>query len=318
MLPALRGCLPWIAAGVVGACYSPRPSGDCEVICSTAAGEGCPDGFACGASGLCSAGGNACAGDRSGPETCFGDGIAKPCVPVPPGSLMLSGTINTDADPRCTLVDQPARGPQLCVIAGEQLVIGKPVRAVGSRPLVLAASDTLTVSAMLDGRSLRGEPVTGAGASPCPPAIAVGEAAVGAGGAGGSFQGSGGGGSGGLIVLEAPAITFSGAARLLALGGGGAGGGAIQGGQAGGDPDPFAIPSTDIKAVGGQGGSPSGGKGGDGSPATPLPASLGGARGVDGTMDGGGGGGGGGAGFIMLLCKACAPSGVLILPPPMS
>ncbi len=195
----MRGWLTWIAVAVVGACYSPRPNGNCEVLCSAAGGDGCPAGLTCGTSGLCSVGGHACPGDQDagldGPEICFGTDIARPCVPaVPPGSLMLSGVIHTDTDARCVRVDQPAQGPSLCVIAGEQIVVGGPVDAIGARPLVLVASKTITVSAMLDARSIRGEVTTGAGASSCPTPSGLSEGGMGAGGAGGSFQGSGGAG----------------------------------------------------------------------------------------------------------------------------
>jgi hypothetical protein len=393
----MRGWLLWIAAGLVGACYSPRPTADCQVICSAAEGDDCPDGFACGASGMCSASGNACPGDPGGPQICFGEegSIAKPCVPtVPPGEVTLSDPINTDTDPRCVAVGQLAGQPKLCVIAGEQIVIGKPVHAVGSRPLVLAATETITVTAMLDARSVRGAALTGAGAIPCPAPLAGGEAGVGAGGAGGSFSGTGGaggagsgvavtmpeepipfpdhvrggcpggiggagssapgnpgagggalyliakrqidvqaviaangagalsaraggggggGGSGGLIVLEAPTITFSGEARLLAMGGGGSGGGGVQDSQAGGDSNPDASPPfSSLTAPGGLGGTPNGGRGGEGSSMT----SLNGEIGLDGVIEGGGGGGGGSAGFIMLRCKMCSTSGALIIPPP--
>ena len=201
----MRGWLTWIAAGVAGACYSPRATEDCQVLCSAADGDRCPDGFLCGASGLCSAGGNACLGDRSDGGRCFGAGIAKLCLPpLPPGSLTLSGAINTDTDARCFYVDQPVQGARLCVISGEQIVVNGTVHAVGTRPLVLVASEVIAVNAPLEARSVHTEAVTGAGAGSCQTPEGFGEGGTGAGGAGGSFQGTGGGGGSAEGVSETP------------------------------------------------------------------------------------------------------------------
>jgi len=209
----MRGWLPWIAAGAAGACYSPRATSDCQVICNEAAGDRCPDGFACGPSGLCSAGGAACPGDRNDAgEICFGAGIARPCVAaVPPGTLTLSGDLDTDRDARCVDVAQPAGGPRLCVIAGEQIAITGPVHAFGARPLVLVASGTIAVHIPLDASSRRGEPA-GAGAGSCRLPDGRSADAMGSGGAGGSFQGLGGTGGTSSSVGERtppePALSF--------------------------------------------------------------------------------------------------------------
>jgi len=219
----MRGWLTWLTA-FAGACYSPRPIGNCDVICGAAEDDRCPDGFTCGASGLCSVGGHACAGDTS-EGFCFGSGIAKPCVPtVPLGSLMLTGDLNTDTDGRCISVDQPVQGPKLCVLAGERIVVTGPVHATGSRPLVLVANETITVSAMLDARSVRTETVPGAGASSCASPFGLSEGGIGAGGAGGSFQGSGGAGGSASSVpgtAAAAATAFPDHVRGGCPGGGG-------------------------------------------------------------------------------------------------
>ncbi|HWO19532.1 MAG TPA: hypothetical protein VNO30_12180 [Kofleriaceae bacterium] len=286
----MRAWLTWIAAGVVGACYSPRPTADCQVLCSAADGDSCPDGFACGASGLCSVGGNACPGDPGGPQVCFGEGIAKPCVPaVPAGQVMLSGTINTDADTRCVVIAQRPGEPQLCVIGGQEIAIGKPVHAVGTRPLVLVATETITVTAMLDARSVRGEPVTGAGAIPCPAPLSVGEAGIGAGGVGGSFGGGGGTGAAGSgVPATAPTqpIPFPDHVRGGCPGGAGAEGtSAVVGKPGGGGGALYLIAKRqiDVQAV--------------------IAANGAGAL-LDlpeiGARAGGGGGGGGSGGLIVL------------------
>jgi hypothetical protein len=291
----MHGRLTWIAVGVVGACYSPRPTQDCEVICSAAGGDRCPDGFACGASGLCSAGGNACQGDL-GDAACFGTGIARPCVPaVPPGPLMLSGIIDTDRDARCIHVDQPVQGPTLCVIAGEQIVVSGPVHAVGTRPLVLVASETITVNFMLDARTLRTEAVTGAGASSCPTPTGLGEGGVGAGGAGGSFQESGGaGGAAGGVPATMPAtpVAFPDHVRGGCPGGaGGDGTSAVLGrpGAGGGALYLIANDEIDVQAVIAANGA--------GGFLEQVGADAFGAR------PGGGGGGGGSGGLIVLEAR---------------
>jgi hypothetical protein len=209
----MRGWSTWLAASLLGACYSPRASRDCEVLCNTVTGDLCPDGLTCGTSGLCSAGGNACTGDMPDrPGICFGSGIARPCVPtVPPGTVTLSGPLDTNTDPLCVPDDQPVTGPQLCVIAGERITFFGPVHATGARPLVLVASKSINVNFMLDARSIRGATDAGAGAVSCPTPAGGEEGGISSGGAGGSFQSRGGDGglANGVATTPAdPAVAF--------------------------------------------------------------------------------------------------------------
>lgn len=225
----MRGWSTWLAALLLGACYAPRATRDCEVICNTAAGDLCPDDLTCGTSGLCSAGGNACTGDLPDvPGICFGTGIARPCVPaVPEGTITLSGPLDTSTDSRCVPVNQPGTGPTLCVIAGERIALSGSVHATGARPLVLVASKTIAVNFMLDARSIRGATEPGAGAISCPTPAGGEEGGLSSGGAGGSFQSRGG--DGGLAnglptTLADPAVAFPDHVRGGCAGGAGGAG----------------------------------------------------------------------------------------------
>lgn len=293
----MRGWLTWIAAGAVGACYAPRSPGDCEVICGAASDGRCPDGFTCGTSGLCSISGAACAGDR-GNGSCFGTGIAKPCVPaVPRGSLQVSGMLDTDTDAACVVVDQPVPGPPLCVIASERIAITGPVRAVGARPLVLVASEAISVDFPLEAGSHRAEAATGAGAAPCPSGVALSEGGIGAGGAGGSFHGSGGTGAAATGVpatMPLARAAFPDHVRGGCNGGAGASGTSLAGnpGAGGGALYLIAGQRIDVQSV----------ISADGAGAYLEPPEVG-------ARAGGGGGGGGSGGLIVLDAPVIALGG---------
>jgi hypothetical protein len=138
--------------------------------------------------------------------------------------------------------------------------------------------------------------------------------ASGAGGGGGSsVGGGGGGGAGGMIGLDAPAISISGAAVVFANGGGGGEGGGGGTGRPGGESD-------GTRARGGKGGAQEGGDGGDGTAG----AMLDGRNGSDYTRpqgggggNGGGGGGAGGAGGVVRTFGALTNNG-LVSPTPTS
>ena len=127
--------------------------------------------------------------------------------------------------------------------------------------------------------------------------------AGGRGGDGSNYFGGGGGGAGGGILLEAPAITITGA-HVTANGGGGGGGrnGTTSGIGTKGSTD-SATP-----AAGGQGDA-SGGDGGDGGAGSTQPATG------DGPIDGAGGGGGAvGRIRFNVSAAALAVSGAVVSP----
>lgn len=172
--------------------------------------------------------------------TCYG--TFAPICPVAPITMPLSitssTTIDTDTSPMCI---EHAAANELCVIAGTAVSISRPLRGIGSRPLVVLATDTLTVmgpSSQIDVASHATE--TGAGANPA--GCVAGGAATGQQGAGGgSFGGTGGRGAdlenvnGPLASAPAvmPVATLRGGCRDGSGAGaqvstGGAGGGAVM------------------------------------------------------------------------------------------
>lgn len=115
-------------------------------------------------------------------------------VPTSPLSIPQRVVIDTDDRHQCASTNDD----RYCVLAGTQISNTGGIRATGTRPLVLFATDLLVSSALIDVGSHHGEdPEIGAGADPL--ACNVSGATmpgVGGGGAGGSFGGAGGAGAG--------------------------------------------------------------------------------------------------------------------------
>jgi hypothetical protein len=221
---------------------------------------------------------------RDHPSFCLGTGVVTACLtrmPAAPIMITHMTTIDTDTPGNCS---PDAVGPSAayCILAGSSITImGGPLSAHGSRPLVLMSSGAITVAGAIDvGGHLMGfpqatgpgvPPATGSG-SPCAPATA---ATSGGGGGGGSFGSIGGGG------------------------------GADDSGKLGGVPSGPVVPATLRGGCSGEAG-PGGGPGGGGGGAVALlaatkiqidgviDASGGGGRGSMNDHNGGGGGGAGG------------------------
>ena len=156
-------------------------------------------------------------------KVCYGasNGLVRPCfLSAPTGDLTLPLAIDTTNSLLCStdVMDVPAG---LCVIARANITVpGGTVAVTGDRPLVLVATDTISVTGILDAASHRSTTDqdqngrTGPGADP-PDNCAQG-----------TLPGVSGGGSGGTFV---------------ALGGtGGLGNGGGAGGTVGG-PQPIAL-----------------------------------------------------------------------------
>ena len=227
-----------------------------------------------------------------------------------------AGTIDTDRSPLCTVQSQGPDAPQLCVIYRHNIKIAAKLSAVGHRPLVLAASDAITIGAQLDVASYNGTFNNTAGAAAnektcAPPVAATTGFAQGAGGAGGTFGAQGGiggnsrdGGQGGapapivmvpLAHVRGGCRGGNGAAKLVGAGTAGSSGGAVM-----------LIAKNQITGsaaitaggAGGHGGGPGAGGGGGGSggfvgfdaPTVHMTATI--------VANGGGGGGGGAAGLV--------------------
>jgi len=135
-------------------------------------------------------------------QICFGTGIVKVCLAsAPTGDLTsLAGTIDTTNSPQCA---QLASGGDFCVIAATTITLQTALRAIGTRPLVLLASDSITTNAPIDVASHRVAGVDEIGAGADPVGLCVAGAAPqtangsSGGGAGGSFTGAGGNGGAG-------------------------------------------------------------------------------------------------------------------------
>ena len=203
----------WVVVAVFAGCYSPATERPCKASCNAADGSAaiCPGNQECMGDGLCHAPGDptcpppddvdAPLADlalidlpMTGPPYCFGStgGLMRYCNDtLSTEVLTLPSTINTSNAGSCT--ETPMSGTtQVCVIYAGRILVTNDVRAIGSRPLVLVAVETINVQGTLDAASRRilGQ---GAGANTglCPgPKAPSGES----GGAGGTYQGKGGDG----------------------------------------------------------------------------------------------------------------------------
>ena len=197
-------------------------------------------------------------------------------------------TLNTASvgGSNCSEIHAQASGPSLCIVSGTTITVaaGATVRALGANPLVLIATQSITVDGGLDvssraGDTIGGAAVSGAGARSAAECAAIGldgspgkEANNnffgGGGAAGGSFGGAGGaGGTGGKgnVGHGSPgggARPCRRACRRLprrARGDGDQGGGGAVGGNAGGAVyllagDSIAIGRQDRRVRRGRGG----------------------------------------------------------------
>ncbi|HEV7554236.1 MAG TPA: hypothetical protein VGO00_02210 [Kofleriaceae bacterium] len=127
-------------------------------------------------------------------QECFGDKTAVCIHPPPAQPLALPAVIHTDTD--CMMTVPQTGGTDLCVFYGATITTPDDVRATGNRPLVLVASDSISVDHTIDVSSQQGgTPGAAANASQCnAPTAAKNGGGGGGGGAGGSFVGKGGNG----------------------------------------------------------------------------------------------------------------------------
>jgi len=235
------------------------------------------------------------ASDAPGPppidaRTCFGTSIVQVCLasaPTQPLTISNLTTIDTMTSPMC--VATVSGGTNYCVVAATSIMINGTLRATGAKPLVLVASDSITVSQLIDVGSHRSTPeFVGAGADPTTCAAGT-PAGTRGGGAGGSFTGkggNGGGGSGGGPGGQA----VNGTTPITELRGGcrgqdGDGGGKGTGGHGGGAVYLIAVNTIDITGPGIN----AAGEGGDSGKGGPIAAPI--------SSGAGGGGAGGMIGF---------------------
>jgi hypothetical protein len=230
-------------------------------------------------------------------QVCFGNTLLHICLAAAPTqSLTISNTtpINTTNSPMC--VATVSGGTNFCVVAATNININATLRATGSKPLVLIASEAIMMSAAgsIDVGSHRGPPEeAGAGADPDPATICkpgtppTGDTTSG-GGAGGSFTGLGGNGGTGGGVAGGTAGPVAGAITDLRGGCPGQDGEGLatgKKGHGGGAVFLIAVQKIDL-----QGNIIAGGEGGSGA--------------ASGSSGGGGGGSGGMIGFDAPMITA--------------
>ena len=112
-------------------------------------------------------------------------------------------TINTNADCDVT-IDQAASQPQLCVLLGRGILVTGTLKAVGARPLVIVATETLSITGTgsIDVASRNNQTPAAAASYPgCTGNDGTNTSGADAGGgAGGSFSGAGGDGGNGDVA----------------------------------------------------------------------------------------------------------------------
>jgi hypothetical protein len=222
-------------------------------------------------------------------EFCYGTGFVRPCFAAEPSgaqTIAADTTINTDDTAMCMATTNSSAW---CVIAGATIDVNMTftLKARGMRPLVLVATQSITIAGTLDVSSQLGDmPGAGADATGCNPGTAPGTSGGGAGGSfggkGGDSQGVAGGGTAGAKLTPSalrggcPGQNGNGSSP----GTGGHGGGAV-----------YMIATTSIFVSG-----------------TINASGEGGTPGVTGTS---GGGGGGAGGYIGLECPSVTSTGVI-------
>ncbi len=230
---------------------------------------------------------------------CFGKygagtaGLYSQCVEAPPRPMYVpaNGELITGTTDNCDVVFNQNGGPSVCVIVAQNMMLGGTLSARGQLPLVLVATDTLTLldTGKISVDSRHGEARLGAGAndSACTtPGAGMTPTATqgGGGGAGGSFATPGGVGGNGLSGpmggIPAPALVSLAAVRGGCRGGGG---GAFAGAPVGGGASGGAVYLIAGRELVIAGTIDASGEGGDGQ-----------APSTGGTGTGGGGGGSGG------------------------
>jgi hypothetical protein len=244
----------WLLAALT-ACYSPRPLDShcarCNPDVACLNGESCIDGRCQTATGVCD--GELDGGIDGDPNvdarTCFGVEAVpfhEMCIPmgqdlapmVTLPSMIQTGGVSAD----CTYVDQADPGrmkPALCVIAADRITIDNTVRVIGTRPLVLLARTSLSITAtgILDVAGHAADNTSPAGANEPACSQLAGGPVVGSSGAGGGpggtfrSQGGAGGPNGGGVVVSAPAVSGG---PLLLRGGCRGGNGGVNGTANGG------------------------------------------------------------------------------------
>lgn len=246
-------------------------------------------------SGRCHALGEVSCAPVDGPSTidvpsgssgsaCYGSGDVQICFAAPPTGIIASSdarAIDTTTGDGCVITTGLRAGPaSVCVLAGSAVTVGTDVTfsATGTRPLVIVADDTITISGTLTVASTHAGQI-GAGADSC--ASGPGQPGQGGGGgAGGSFGTLGGAGGRTAVALggNAGLPSTSGVHGGCSGGAGGADGGGNGAGTPGAGGGAVYLLARNIVTIDG------------------LVNASGAGGGAAVMLTGGAGGGGGGAG----------------------
>ena len=170
-------------------------------------------------------------------QVCLGNHAVKVCVDPQTTDLQLPTTIDTNV--ACTFTQPQSSPPSICVIAARSITQPnqKQTRVTGPRPLLLVATETISIGGVIDVSSHRND-TNGAGANTgnCGQA-GNGAAAIGSlgggGGAGGSLGGIGGTGGSALGGNPGGTSTASAVPTILRGGCKGGKGGQLNGSTAG-------------------------------------------------------------------------------------
>jgi hypothetical protein len=287
-------CPGGVACNLSGFCETPGSGLPCGP------GNTCPEGQECSVQGFCGpsgvGGGHDAGFDAAGGggPFCYGTAPFSVCfATAPTGAIDVAAPTTFDTGigsggTQLTCSNPLSGGTGYCVLAAGTITIGSQLSAVGTRPLVLVAADSIDVIGTLDVASHRAPMESiGAGADPigCSagtlPATSSGTSG---GGAGGSFigkggnGGNGGGASGGTGGARGNAVSLGTVLRGGCPGQDGAGTGKGARGHGGG-----AVYMIAGRAITVHGGINAGGEGG--------------AGGIGSNNGGGGGGAGGLIGF---------------------
>lgn len=257
-------------------------------------------------------------------EGCYGFGFLSVCTSIEDADIALRDTLDTTDDPRCREHRIGAGVGTPCVIAAERVTIPFPLRVIGSRPLVILASESITIRAALDASSRRDGSSGPGRRTDCASPSGSGTNLAAGGGAGGTFgfAGGPGGAASGAIAVAPRAVS-----PLVSFAGGCAGGdgGAVtgqsaraRGGGGGGGVYLIAGASIDVRGNGSINASGAGGEGG-GLGQGGAGGGAGGTIGFDAPAivieghviakgGGGGGGGDGAAGSAGADADAANPS----------
>ena len=145
------------------ACYRPADERACQVSCVYGDPDRavCPGSLTCGEDNLCfegtqcgdspDAGGIDAETDADILPVCLQTAVSNMVCPLAfhPGTFTLRTDLDTNNDTHCDEV-LPLKGLFVCMIAADNIRIDGVVAARGSRPLLLIARDTITVSGTLD------------------------------------------------------------------------------------------------------------------------------------------------------------------------